>query len=75
MGQPSFAVRIAHNITALLTERSLAAYTLADLSGIARTTMQRRLIDGEFTVNELVRVADVLDVDYLAILRSAQDAA
>lgn len=68
MGHSNYAANVATGITELLTERKLATYTLADNAGIARTTMQRRLIDGEFTVTELQRIAAVLDVDVLTIL-------
>ena len=69
MGYSNYATKVAIGIMELLAERKIAAYTLADKAGIARTTMQRRLIDGEFTVTELQRIAVVLDVDVLTILK------
>ena len=72
MAHSNFAAIIAADITTKLTERDMAVYVLADKAGIARTTMQRRLIDGEFTPSELKRVAAVLGVDVLSIIEAAE---
>jgi transcriptional regulator with XRE-family HTH domain len=55
---------IAASVASVVTERLKAEgftqVSLADKSGIPRTTLQRRLSDGDFTVSELARVARAL---------------
>lgn len=64
---------VAEVVIEKLREQDRTQVQLSELSGIPRTTLQRRLLDGDFTVSELSRVASVLGTTPDAILAAASD--
>lgn len=55
-----------------MAARGVSEKALAEGTGIARTTLIRRLRTGDFTANELVAVAEHLGTDVLALTQDAQ---
>lgn len=79
-----FGRAVAHRIWARMDAEGLSRQGLADLSGISRTTLERKLGAGpadrralgeKFTVDELARIADVLDVPFEALSHGVEPAA
>lgn len=64
---------VAEAVTEMLRESGVKQSGLSQLSGIPRTTLQRRLVDGDFTVTELAHVAMVLNTTPEAILARGTD--
>lgn len=44
-------------------------------TGLSRTTLARRLADGDFKFSEATRIAKLLDVDLSALVRQAEERA
>lgn len=60
---------VAHRVTQALDGRSVR--WLSETTGIAYTTLTRRLKDGNFTAVELFRIADVLDLEPAVLVGDA----
>lgn len=69
MGPTEYAAQIARNVAAELTRQNLPGYLLAERVAMAQSTMQRRLIDGNFTVSELHRIAAELGTPTTALMQ------
>lgn len=75
MATQTITSAIAQFVSELHRKQGLSQMQLADLSGIARTTMQRRLGDGDFSITELGKIAAVLDTTPQQIVTGASDIA
>jgi len=64
---------VAEAVSRLLRESGTSQAGLSEQAGIPRTTLQRRLIDGDFTITELARIALVLDTTPDAIIVQGAD--
>ena len=58
-----------------LEQAGLSLRDAADVVGIPRTTLKRRLDFGGFTVPERERIASLLEVSVSALVAKAEDAA
>jgi transcriptional regulator with XRE-family HTH domain len=68
--------RIAAAVTSALRASGITQDTAAERTGIARTTLKRRLSGlSPFKVSELDALATLCDTTVLALVQSAEDAA
>lgn len=66
------ATELAATIRAEMARRAVPQTLVAERLGLSQTAMSRRLrAKVEFTVSELVTIADVLDVDPASLLRAS----
>lgn len=64
--------QVASTVRAELARRDVSQALVAERLGLSQAAMSRRLrAKVEFTVSELVTIADVLDVDPSALLRAS----
>ncbi len=66
---------LAEVVNARMTQQGIKAKTLAESSGIPRTTLLRRLHTGDFTTVELASIARVLETTVVALSMEAEAAA
>ena len=50
----------------------MSEHRAAELTGIPRPTLERRLVTGDFTISELAAVADVVGATMSALLARAE---
>lgn len=65
------ATTLGERIEALRTSKGISLDELADEATIARTTLSRKLRKGGFTIDELVDISRVLDVQPASWLATA----
>lgn len=72
MSIETFTQSVAEAVTGRQREAGMPTATLAELSGIPRTTLQRRQINGDFTLLELISISPVLKTTPEALLVEAR---
>jgi predicted transcriptional regulator len=75
MDTTTFAERVAATVTSLAEAHGITDVDLAARTNIPRTTLQRRLKDGNFTSVQLVKVAAALGTTATSITANAENAA
>jgi hypothetical protein len=64
--------RLAAVAASALEEVGISEHRAAELTGIPRPTLERRLVTGDFTISELAAVADVVGATMSALLARAE---
>lgn len=59
-------------IEASLDESGITLRQAADRTGIARTTLTRRLVKGGYTISELEALADLLGTSVVSLIKRAE---
>lgn len=76
MDHPTTLATLARVVAEALDATELSDRQIAERTGIARTTLTRRLEDGDFKlVSELARIARVLGVPVSELVRKAEERA
>jgi len=58
----------ANKIAALMAACDMSERQMSEAAAIARPTFRRRMVDGDWTVRELERIAGALGADFSAVL-------
>jgi transcriptional regulator with XRE-family HTH domain len=70
-----FRDALAGTVRAELARRRMTIRQLADTTGMALSTLGRRLERGDFKIDELAAIAGALDMPLAALLPAAEEAA
>lgn len=71
----TYPLALAAVVRDAMAARQVSEKAMAEATGIARTTLARRLRSGDFAVNELVLVAAHLRTTVVALTSEAETAA
>lgn len=66
--------RLATVAASALAEVGISEHRAAEVTGIPRSTLRRRLATGDFTISELAAVADLVGATMSALLARAEQA-